>query len=112
MTTANDLASRHCTPLPKGTPPLTEAQVAAYLPLVPEWERDGDTIRRRYKFEDFRAAIAFVNSLVEVAEAEDHHPDITISYSRVTLELSTHSIGGLSDNDFIMAAKLDRLPAP
>jgi len=66
-------------------------------------------IEREFKFQDFRAAIGFVNKVAEVAEAEDHHPDIHISWNRVTLSLTTHTIKGLSENDFIPAAKIDRL---
>jgi 4a-hydroxytetrahydrobiopterin dehydratase len=96
----------------KGTPPLGASEAAAYLPLVPNWEmRDGESIRRRFRFEDFVGSMAFVNRIAEVAESEGHHPDIYISYNRVRIDLTTHAIGGLSQNDFIMAAKIDEIAA-
>ena len=107
-----DFAERHCTNLPQGTPPLSADAVSRNLTAVPGWELSADdkTISRAQRFADFAAAIAFVNQVAEIAEAEDHHPDIRIySYRFVSLEFATHSIGGLSDNDFIMAAKVNRL---
>ena len=72
--------------------------------------RDGDhRIRRQFKFNDFKEAMIFVNKVAELANAEDHHPDIKIVYSKVQLDLFTHAVGGLSENDFIMAAKIDRI---
>jgi 4a-hydroxytetrahydrobiopterin dehydratase len=104
------LAGRHCLPCEKGTPPLTEAEAAAYLPQVPSWEmREGKSLRRRFRFRGFREAMAFVNRVADLAEAEGHHPDIFISYDRVRIDLTTHAIGGLSENDFILAAKVDQL---
>jgi 4a-hydroxytetrahydrobiopterin dehydratase len=78
---------------------------------TPDWvfEEDGKAVRRQFKLKDFKEAIAFVNAVAEVADAEDHHPDIFISYRQVTFTLSTHAIGGLSENDFILAAKIDKL---
>ncbi len=67
----------------------------------------GAKISKLYKFADFIGAINFVNNIAEIAESEGHHPDININYNKVTLELSTHAIGGLSENDFILAAKVD-----
>jgi 4a-hydroxytetrahydrobiopterin dehydratase len=96
----------------KGTPPLSEADAAAYLVQTPEWEmREAKSLRRRFRFKDFVQAMAFVNQVAAVAEGEGHHPDILISYNRVRIDLTTHAIGGLSENDFIMAAKIDRLGA-
>jgi 4a-hydroxytetrahydrobiopterin dehydratase len=86
--------------------------VTRYAAGVPGWElRDGTSIRRRFRFRDFREAMAFVNRVAELAEAEGHHPDISISYARVRIDLTTHVIHALSDNDFIMAAKIDGLVA-
>lgn len=82
------------------------------LTLVPGWELrdDAGALQRTWRFADFRAAIAFVNAVAELAEAEQHHPDISIfGYRNVRLEFWTHSVGGLSDNDFIMAAKVNQL---
>ena len=107
-----DLLNRHCVEYPKGTPTLTPAAVERYLPLVPGWEvvEEGKTLRLTRRCEDFIAAMDLVNKVAAVAEEEQHHPDIRVySYRRLALDLSTHSIGGLSDNDFIMAAKINRL---
>ena len=108
----NELLQRHCVELPKGTPTLTPAQVQEYVPLVPDWEvvNDGKGLRREIRFDDFMATITFTHLIAEIAEDEQHHPDIDIhAYRWVTLDLSTHSIGGLSENDFIMAARINQL---
>ena len=81
--------------------PLTQDEARELSQHVPGWRLEGNWIRRTLKFGDFRAAIAFVNSVADEANAADHHPDIAISYSRVELALTTHSIGGLSRKDFI-----------
>jgi len=115
MTMANELATKHCAPCESGTPPLTRTQAEAHLAQVPEWklvEGEKLKIQRRFTFKDFRQAMAFVNSVAGVAETEGHHPDIRISWNRVTLDLLTHAIGGLSENDFIMAAKIAELEQP
>jgi 4a-hydroxytetrahydrobiopterin dehydratase len=104
------LAQGHCIPCEAGTPPMPPEQVQQMLPHVPGWELEGDTkITRRFRFKDFVAAMAFVNKVAALAEAEGHHPDIHISWNRVRLDLTTHAIKGLSENDFIMAAKIDEV---
>jgi len=92
-------------------PPLTSAQIAKYIAQVSdEWEvLDNLKIRKRFKFKNFMEAIGFVNRVAEIAEEEGHHPDMIINYNRVTISLTTHAIGGLSQNDFIMAAKIDNI---
>jgi 4a-hydroxytetrahydrobiopterin dehydratase len=81
------------------------------LANTPDWklEEGGTRLVRRFEFEDFKKAIEFVNRVAEVAEEEGHHPDITIHWNRVDLVLWTHKIGGLHENDFILAAKVNRL---
>ncbi|HXK12769.1 MAG TPA: 4a-hydroxytetrahydrobiopterin dehydratase [Vicinamibacteria bacterium] len=86
--------------------PLTENEIKALLPRVPGWERRGTEIRRTWSFPDFRAAIAFVNRVTDLAEAANHHPDIDVRYSKVTLVLSTHDAGGLTARDFALAEKI------
>lgn len=106
-----DLTTMRCKACEAGTPPLTTEQASAYLGQIPDWElREGKSLRRRFRFRDFREAIAFVNRMADLAEEEGHHPDFYVSYNRVRVDLTTHAIGGLSENDFIMAAKIDRLP--
>ena len=82
---------------------LTEAEIQEHLARVPGWERRGPEIRRAWAFEDFAGSMAFVNRVAALAEAADHHPDIDIRYSKVTLVLSTHDAGGLTARDFAMA---------
>ncbi len=93
----------------KGIKPFDKIKAEEYLSQIPEWilAEDGKQISRAYKFKDFIGAINFVNRVAEIAESEGHHPDIHINYNKVRLELSTHAIGGLSENDFIVAAKVD-----
>ena len=107
-----DLASRKCEPCEGGTAPLT-AQEAAGLraQLHPDWALTGDakSLKRALKFKDFYRTMSFVNALAHVANVEDHPPDLEIGYNYCRITYSTHSIGGLSQNDFICAAKIDRL---
>jgi len=106
------LSQKHCVACEGGVPPLTSEQVAGYRVQVPEWDiaADEKSISREFVFENFKEALAFVNSVGEIAEAEGHHPDINLhAYKKVRISLSTHAIGGLSENDFILGAKLDRL---
>jgi 4a-hydroxytetrahydrobiopterin dehydratase len=82
---------------------LSETEIQQRLAHLPGWERRGQEIRRTWAFADFRAAMAFVNRVAELAEAADHHPDIDVRYSKVTLALSTHDAGGLTARDFALA---------
>lgn len=111
-----DLTTKHCVPCEGGTPPLTDTQEDALKLQMPDWilmRSDGTTvvhkIRRQFTFKTFPQAIKFVDRVAEIAEKEGHHPDIYIFYNKVQLELFTHAVGGLSENDFIMAAKIDKL---
>ncbi len=104
-----DLAQKKCVPLPKGTPKLSHEQIAALAPQVPGWTVRADRLERTFELRDFAEAMKFVNRLAEVAEVEDHHPDFTVRYSKVEVSTWTHTTDGLSENDFILAAKLDRL---
>ncbi|MGF1514151.1 MAG: 4a-hydroxytetrahydrobiopterin dehydratase [Elainellaceae cyanobacterium] len=88
---------------------LSDSEIAARLQSLPDWTTDGETLFQTRTFSDFVEAIAFVNSLVEPAEELGHHPDITISYSQVSLALTTHDAGGLTDLDFRLAAIISRL---
>ncbi len=111
MTTTSELATKKCVPCKKGTPPLSEAEYRPLLEQLDAWEVvEGHHLRKTFRFKDFRAALAFVNRIGEVAEAEGHHPDIYLAWGRVRVEIWTHAIDGLSESDFILAAKIDRLP--
>ena len=91
--------------------PLPLTAVQALLRDVPGWELvEGNAIRKTVKCKDFLDAVALIQKIAPVAEAEDHHPDLHLTrYRKLTIELSTHAIGGLSQNDFILAAKIDQL---
>jgi 4a-hydroxytetrahydrobiopterin dehydratase len=91
---------------------LSSEDVEARLAQVPQWKRAGKAISRTWTFEDFRQALAFINRVGELAEAMDHHPDIYNSWATVTLSLTTHDAGGLTDRDFNLAKEIDALPGP
>ncbi|MGH9368415.1 MAG: 4a-hydroxytetrahydrobiopterin dehydratase [Thermoanaerobaculia bacterium] len=105
------LASRACVPCRGGVPPLSEEAARSLLAATPLWSLGERSTRlsRRFEFRDFLQAMGFVNRVAEIAEAEGHHPDIAIHWNKVDLVLWTHKIGGLHENDFILAAKVDRL---
>ncbi len=90
---------------------LNASEIKSALAAVPEWTRKGATISRTFQFKDFPAAIQFVNAVAEIAERAWHHPDIDIRWNKVTLTLTTHDAGGLTEKDFALAQKFDRLPA-
>jgi 4a-hydroxytetrahydrobiopterin dehydratase len=108
----SELAKQHCEPCEKGTPPLPDEEAAALAAEVPEWERDGNrTLRREFSFPNFRDAFGFVARAALVAETENHHPDIELGWGRAAFLLTTHAAGGLTKNDFVMAARIDALDA-
>jgi 4a-hydroxytetrahydrobiopterin dehydratase len=88
---------------------LDDEAIARELTEVPGWERAGDSIVKTVQLADFKAAMAFVNEVARLAEAENHHPDITIQWNKVTLTLSSHSAGGLTANDFGLARQIDAI---
>jgi 4a-hydroxytetrahydrobiopterin dehydratase len=99
----------HCAPCRKGTPPLARAAAEEHLRHVPGWTLDLPRLRRAYRLPDFAAALAWTNRVGQLAEQENHHPDIHLTgWNQVELVLSTHSVGGLSTNDFVLARALDR----
>ncbi len=102
------LAEKKCLPCEGGTPPLAEDAIKILLKEVPVWSLREGRLFRSFKFRNFKEAVAIVNSLANIAEEEGHHPDICIHYNRVEVELWTHAIKGLSENDFIIAAKADK----
>ena len=111
--TEKDLTRKHCRPCEGGVPALSAEQVREYLPAVPGWRLSPDRkrIRREWRVKDFVTGLDFFRRVGEVAEAEGHHPDLHLSgYRNVALELYTHAVGGLTENDFILAARIDQLP--
>jgi 4a-hydroxytetrahydrobiopterin dehydratase len=106
-----DLLAQRSKELPKGTPALAKTEVEKLLAQVSGWElsTDGKRITRAYEFENFHSTIEFVNALAYVIHKEDHHPDLEVSYKTCKVTFWTHTVGGLSMNDFICAAKLNNL---
>lgn len=88
---------------------LSDDDITAWLDRLAGWQRDGDSITRELKFDDFQGSVDFVNRITPPAEEMNHHPDIAISWNKVTLTLSTHSEGGLTENDFELATRIDSL---
>jgi 4a-hydroxytetrahydrobiopterin dehydratase len=106
------LSDRNCVPGKAGTKPLGPARAAAlHRGLDGAWviSTDNRSLQRAYKFKDFYRTMSFMGALAHIANSEDHHPDVQLGYNYCNVTFSTHSIGGLSENDFICAAKLDRL---
>jgi len=107
-----ELARRHCTPPKKGDPPLDPGTVERLRKeLHDDWKvtEDGRAIQREFGFKNFHETMGFVNALAWIANREDHHPDLQVGYKRCLVQFSTHALGGLSENDFICAAKADEL---
>ena len=103
-----DLTQKKCVPCEVGAEPMDAATVAEYAKNIPMWNvTDNKLLTREFKFKDFKESMQFVLKVAELAEAEGHHPDMYIFYNVVRLELSTHAVKGLSENDFILAAKID-----
>ena len=106
------LADKKCVPCRGGVPPLSGKELKTMHESVPKWTVEKEHhLHREFKFPDFKQALDFVNRVGRIAQAEDHHPDLHLrGYRNVTIELSTHDLGGLSENDFIVAAKINQLP--
>lgn len=107
----SELTKKKCVPCEGGVPKLSEAEAQKLLGQVEGWSlsQEGKRITREFAFKDFVENMAFVNRVAEIAEAEGHHPDFTVHYNRTQFEIWTHAIGGLSENDFILAAKIDEV---
>lgn len=106
-----DLATRRCAPCEGGIAPLTPAGIKSLHDQVPRWaiRADQAELERTFRFPNYWQTMAFVNAVAWVAHGEDHHPDLSVHYDHVVVRYSTHAVGGLTDNDFICAAKIDRL---
>ena len=109
-----ELSQKTCVPCQAGTPPLAPERIAELVAQLDGWglSEDRRKISRRFQHPDFVQAMSFVNRMADLAEAEEHHPDFAVHYSVVDVTLWTHAIGGLSENDFILAAKIDQIEKP
>jgi 4a-hydroxytetrahydrobiopterin dehydratase len=105
----SDLMKKHCAACKPGTPPVGESQVSEVLRELPGWESAGKEISKTYKFNNYYETIAFVNATAWISHREDHHPDLEVGYNKCRVRYSTHSIGGISENDLICAAKVEAL---
>ncbi|MDD5057809.1 MAG: 4a-hydroxytetrahydrobiopterin dehydratase [Sideroxydans sp.] len=109
MATVCDLNNKQCKPCEGGVPPLTNVEARELLKQLDDWELSDKHIAKTFEFNNYYQVIAFVNAVAWMTHREDHHPDMTVGYNKCHVEYSTHAIGGLSENDFICAAKVDAL---
>jgi len=106
-----NLAAKHCVPCRGGVPPLKGEELEKLKPQVPGWQVvDGQHLTKTYTFPDFRTGLEFVNQVGAIAEAEGHHPDLFLSWGQVEVKTWTHKIDGLTESDFILAAKINEIP--
>ena len=105
----SELAKRHCVPCEGGTPPMPREQANEYMEKIPGWNLVDSHIEKEFKFDKYLQGLEFAYALGKTAEEEDHHPDMLIRWGKVKVTLMTHAIKGLSDNDFIMAAKAEEI---
>lgn len=104
-----NLSQKKCVPCRGGVAPMKEEEIKKYMPMIPDWTWEEGKLSRRFQLKNFKEAIAFVNKVAEIAEIEQHHPNISVyGWNKVKLTLFTHKIKGLHLNDFILAAKIDR----
>lgn len=104
-----DLSAKTCKPCEGGVPPMQQAEIKRMLEGLNGWEQAGKEIARTFHFKDYHETMAFVNATAWISHREDHHPDLEVGYNQCRIRYSTHAIGGLSENDFICAAKIDGL---
>jgi len=106
----SELANKTCVPCRGGIPPLAGTELEALAKQVPQWKVvEGHHITRTFQFPDFRQALAFTNKVGEIAESQGHHPDILLAWGKAEVTTWTHKINGLTESDFILAAKIDKL---
>ena len=103
------LTQKKCVPCETGTPKLKDREIQEYLKQIKAWSLKTKHLYKKFKFKNFAEAMKFVNSMAQIAEAEGHHPDFAVHYNKVEVELWTHAVNGLSENDFILAAKIDNI---
>jgi 4a-hydroxytetrahydrobiopterin dehydratase len=103
------LHTKHCRPCESGTPPLDKVKISALLQRLDGWQQTESRILKTYQFKNFHQTMAFVNAVAWIAHREGHHPDLHVGFNRCEVSYTTHAIAGLSENDFICAAKIDAL---
>jgi 4a-hydroxytetrahydrobiopterin dehydratase len=107
---SSSLAEKHCAPVKPGTPALEGTEISELIGSVHGWEASEDgTLSKEFMFKDYNETIRFVNMIAFISQREDHHPDLMVGYSHCKVTYSTHTVNGLSENDFICAAKIERL---
>ena len=104
-----DLTNKQCKPCEGGVPPLSQPEIDGLMRQLEGWQQSGNLIGKTCQFKDYYQTIAFVNAIAWVSHRENHHPDLAVTYNSCRVEYSTHAIHGLSENDFICAAKVDAL---
>lgn len=109
MQHSNNLGSMGCKPCHAGMPPLAQSEIDSLMRQLKGWQRYDHLISKAYRFKDYYQTIAFVNAIAWMSHREDHHPELTVTYNGCHVEYTTHAIHGLSQNDFICAAKVDAL---
>ncbi|CAH1083871.1 4a-hydroxytetrahydrobiopterin dehydratase [Candidatus Nitrotoga sp. 1052] len=109
MTTSCDLANKKCKPCEGGIQPLPQDKINILIKQLDGWAQRDHTIGKVFDFKNYYQTMAFVNAVAWLSHREDHHPDLNVSYNKCHVEYSTHAINGLSENDFICAAKVDAL---
>jgi 4a-hydroxytetrahydrobiopterin dehydratase len=109
MTLGPEFAQRKCKPCEGGAKPLEEAAIREALSRLDGWKYEGGSITKTFAFKNYYETVSFVNSAAWIAHREDHHPDVTFGYKSCTVRYSTHAVKGISENDFICAAKVDAL---
>jgi 4a-hydroxytetrahydrobiopterin dehydratase len=109
MANSCDLTNKQCKPCEGGVSALTQDEAKELLKQLDNWELKNNVISKTFEFKNYYQVIAFVNAVAWMTHREDHHPDMTVGYDKCRMEYSTHAIGGLSENDFICAAKVDAL---
>lgn len=105
----DDLATKKCTPCEGNMPPLSPAEITGLMQQLEGWEFFEKMIRKDFNFKNYYQTMAFVNAIAWISHREDHHPDIVVGYNKCRVEYTTHAVNGLSENDFICAAKIDTL---
>ena len=104
-----DLTNKQCKPCEGGVPPLTQDEINTFMQQLDGWTQYDRLIGKTFEFKNYYQTMAFVNAVAWLSHREDHHPDLSVGYNKCRVEYSTHAIGGLSENDFICAAKVDAL---